>query len=280
MKKLNYFILVYCLFALRSIAQETEYRSLFGPSIAVKEAPKHTTVAIPKPNLIDQSQAEVDRKSKGCIDCHNGGHAGDGKVGDPHNSPNVRLGCIDCHGGDATQGLTMKQAHIMPKNPVFFESAANPSDSTVLLNHESSEFIQFVNPGDLRVAKKACGTCHAAEVDNVGHSMMRHGAMLWGAAAYNNGAFYLKDSIFGQAYGENGAPLALKSPIKVTPEMQKEMGIVDTIFPLPRFSISQPGNLFRVFEKGGVKPLELGNPDPSSRRVVPSADFRIVVWAL
>jgi hypothetical protein len=262
MKKINYFILVYCLFALRSIAQETEYRSLFGPSIAVKEAPKHTTVAIPKPNLIDQSQAEVDRKSKGCIDCHNGGHAGDGKVGDPHNSPNVRLGCIDCHGGDATQGLTMKQAHIMPKNPVFFESAANPSDSTVLLNHESSEFIQFVNPGDLRVAKKACGTCHAAEVDNVGHSMMRHGAMLWGAAAYNNGAFYLKDSIFGQAYGENGAPLALKSPIKVTPEMQKEMGIVDTIFPLPRFSISQPGNLFRVFEKGGVKPLELGNPDP------------------
>lgn len=228
---------------------------LFGPPVAAPEAPRKPTVEIPKPNRIDQSAAAVMAKSKGCIECHEDTH-------DPHGSEFVRLGCTDCHGGDPTPGLTMRQAHPMPRNPVFFESAANPSDSTVLLNHESPEFIKFVNPGDLRVAAETCGGCHAESVDHVNHSMMRHGAMLWGAAAYNNGAYFKKDSIFGQAYGADGVPLALQSPIKVTREMQRQMAIVDAIFPLPRFNVSQPGNVFRIFEKGGTRLAEIGNPDP------------------
>ena len=229
--------------------------SIFGPPIAATESASDTGVAIPKANKVDQSKAAAMRKSRGCIDCHENSQ-------DPHGSEYVRLGCTDCHGGDPTPGLTMRQAHPAPRNPVFFESSANPSASDVLLNHESPEFIQFVNPGDLRVAKKTCGDCHAESVDHVNHSMMRHGAMLWGAAAYNNGAYPVKDSIFGQAYGANGVPLALQSPIKVTPEMQRTMGIVQEIFPLPRFNGAQPGNIFRIFEKGGTKLGELGNPDP------------------
>ncbi len=228
---------------------------LFGPPTAVSGSERKPDVAIPKPNLIDQSAATVLAKSRGCIECHENAH-------DPHGSPHVRLSCTDCHGGNSMPGLTMRQAHPQPRNPVFFESSANPSDSTVLLNHESAEFIKFVNPGDLRVAKETCGSCHAESVDHVNHSMMRHGAMLWGAAAYNNGAYPAKNSIFGQAYGANGVPLALQSPIKVTPEMQKKMGVVPSIFPLPRFNISQPGNTFRIFEKGGTRLAEIGNPDP------------------
>ena len=233
-----------------------DYGSLFGPPVAATDSSADNGAAIPKPNNFDQSQAAVMLKSRGCIGCHENSQ-------DPHGSEFVRLGCTDCHGGDATPGLTMRQAHPAPRNPVFFESSANPSSSDVLLNHESPEFIQFVNPGDLRVAKKTCGDCHAESVDHVNHSMMRHGAMLWGAAAYNNGAYPLKDSIFGQAYGANGVPLALQSPIKVTPEMQRTMGIVQEMFPLPRFNVSQTGNIFRIFEKGGSKLGELGNPDPS-----------------
>jgi len=232
------------------------YGSLFGPPVAAAEVIAQTRTPIPKPNKVDQSKEDVMLKSRGCIACHENSK-------DPHESETVRLGCTDCHGGDPTPGLTMRQAHPAPRNPVFFESSANPSVSEVLLNHESPEFIQFVNPGDLRVAKKTCGDCHAESVDHVNHSMMRHGAMLWGAAAYNNGAFPLKDSIFGQAYGANGVPLALQNPIKVTPEMQRTMGIVQEIFPLPRFNVSQPGNIFRIFEKGGTKLGDLGNPDPN-----------------
>ena len=194
-------------------------------------------------------------KSRGCLECHNGSEP-------MHASPNVVLGCIDCHGGNPTPGLTQRKAHVPPRNPVFWESSANPSDSTVLLNHESPEFIQFVNPGDLRVADKACGSCHQAIVQNVGHSMMRHGAMLWGAALYNNGAYPAKNYRFGQAYGPDGVPLRLLSPIPVTPEMTRANGILPFIDPLPRFAISQPGNILRIFERGGEKQLQLGNPDP------------------
>ena len=96
-----------------------------------------------------------------------------------------------------------------PRNPEFWQTSANPPNSNVWLNHESPEFIRFMNPGDLRVAEQACGLCHGEIVRNVDHSMMNHGAMLWGAALYNNGGFYLKNYRFGQAYGADGAPLRL-----------------------------------------------------------------------
>jgi len=179
-----------------------------------------------------------------------------------HTSPNVMLGCTDCHGGNATPGLTQRKAHVEPRNPVFWQSSANPNDSSVLLNHESADFIQFVNPGDLRVAQKACGLCHGEIVRNVGHSMMRHGAMLWGAALYNNGAYPAKNYRFGQAYGVDGVPLRLESPVPVTPEMTRQHGMLPFIDPLPRFALSQPGNILRIFERGGEKQLQLGNPNP------------------
>ena len=129
-----------------------------------------------------------------------------------HTSPNVILGCTDCHGGNPTPGLTERKAHVAPRNPIFWESSANPNDSSVLLNHESAEFIQFVNPGDLRVAEKTCGLCHKESVEHVWNSMMNHGAMLWGAALYNNGGAPFKDYRYGQAYGLDGAPLRLTNP--------------------------------------------------------------------
>jgi hypothetical protein len=227
-----------------------------GPEISVpKNLPSEPAPALPQPNWIDQSQAEAGKKSRGCIECHAG-------VEPMHASKNVVLGCTDCHGGNATPGLTQRQAHVAPRNPVFWESSANPNDSSVLLNHESAEFIQFVNPGDLRVAEKTCAPCHAAIVHDVSHSMMRHGAMLWGAALYNNGSYPAKNYRFGQAYGLDGVPLRLESPVPVTPEMTREHGILPFIDPLPRFDISQPGNILRIFERGGEEQLQLGNPDP------------------
>jgi hypothetical protein len=227
-----------------------------GPTISVsKMSPHHSAESLPARNWIDQTPQEAARKSNGCIQCHAG-------IEPMHSSPNVILGCTDCHGGDATPGLTQRKAHVAPRNPIFWESSANPNDSTTLLNHESAELIRFVNPGDLRVAEKACGLCHAQIVKNVGNSMMRHGALLWGAALYNNGAYPAKNYRFGQAYGADGVALRLESPIPVTPEMTREHGILPFIDPLPRFAISQPSNILRIFERGGEKQLGLGIPDP------------------
>jgi hypothetical protein len=231
--------------------------AIFGPPIAVpRDARSAERAPLPaKPtNWIDQSREEAHRKSAGCIECHQG-------TEEMHSSPYVVLGCVDCHGGDPTPGLTMRKAHVAPRNPVFWESSAKPSDSSVLLNHESPEFIQFVNPSDLRVADRACGLCHGEVVRHVESSMMTHGAMLWGAALYNNGSAPFKNPRYGQAYGTDGAALTLTSPIEVTPEMTRLHGILPFIEPLPRFEMSQPSNILRVFEKGGEKPEEIGNPD-------------------
>lgn len=229
--------------------------SPYGPRTSVPNWPVETPQLSKPRNLIDQTRDEAFQKSRGCLECHVG-------IEDMHASPHVVLGCVDCHGGDPTPGLTMRQAHVAPQNPVFWQSSANPADSSVLLNHESPEFIRFVNPGDLRVAEQACGQCHQPIIDNVWHSMMNHGAMLWGAAAYNNGAAPLKNYRFGQVYGPYGVPLKLVSPIEVTPEMERQHGILPFIIPLPRFHVGHPGNIFRIFEKGGTRPLELGIPDP------------------
>jgi len=235
-------------------AQDQAATSGYGPPTAVP-ATRSTIApaALPARNWIDQTQAEANAKSVGCLQCHQG-------VEPMHKSEHVVLGCTDCHGGNAARGLTKEQAHILPKHKEFWKTSANPPNSSVWLNHESPEFIRFMNPGDLRVAQQSCGLCHAEIIRNVNHSMMNHGAMLWGAALYNNSGFYLKNYRFGQAYGADGAPLRLNNYTPVTPEDTRVRGILPFLDPLPRFNLSNPGNILRIFEKGGRKQLQLGLP--------------------
>src|SRR3979490_2690459 len=153
----------------------------YGPPTSVPAARSTITHApLPPRNGTDQTQAEADAKSVGCLQCHQG-------VEPMHKATdNVVLGCIDCHGGNPARGLAKEPAHILTKNKEFWKTSANPPNSNVWLNHESPEFIRFMNPGDLRVAKQACGLCHDDIINRVDHSMMNTGPMLWGAALYNN----------------------------------------------------------------------------------------------
>jgi hypothetical protein len=227
----------------------------YGPPTSVPVTRSTISRAsLPARNWIDQTQTDADRKSVGCLQCHQG-------VEPMHKAEqNVVLGCTDCHGGNAARGLTKEQAHILPKNKEFWKTSAKPPNSNAWLNHESPEFVRFLNPGDLRVAQQSCGLCHGEIIRNVDHSMMNHGAMLWGAALYNNGAYPEKNYRFGQAYGADGAPLKLINYAPVTPEDTQVHGILPFIEPLPRFNLSNPGNILRIFEKGGRKPLSLGLP--------------------
>jgi len=236
------------------LSQSPETTSGYGPPTALPPNVSITKPAArPPQNWIDQSQAEADAKSAGCNQCHNG-------IEPMHQASHVVLGCTDCHGGNPARDLKKEQAHILPRNQEFWKTSANPPNSNVWLNHESPEFIRFMNPGDLRVAKQACGLCHDEIIRNVDHSMMNHGAMLWGAALYNNSGFYLKNYRFGQAYGADGVPLRLINYTPVTPNDTMLHGILPFLDPLPRFNLSNPGNVLRIFEKGGEKQLQLGLP--------------------
>jgi hypothetical protein len=168
-----------------------------------------------------------------------------------HASPAVHLACVDCHGGRADTTVKLA-AHVTPRYPNEWPTSANPVRSYTLLNRESPEFVRFINPGDLRVADQSCGAaaCHAPIVAKVRTSMMSHGAFLWGAALYNNGAFPLKRPLFGESYSREGIAQRLQAAPAPTAAEIKLKGMLPELWPLPNFEATQPGNTLRVFERG------------------------------
>ncbi len=238
---------------------------------SIPSAPVASSESYPMPaelvgvNLSNQTPEMVAAKSTSCVMCHKDSH-------DPHFKQTVRLGCTDCHGGDASAfGQTL--AHVSPRYPEAWNGSANPVRTYTLLNHESPEFIRFINPGDLRIAHISCGTsgCHPNEVATNRKSMMTHGAMLWGAALYNNGSYPLKNSRFGESYSMNGTPQRIQTVPPPTDWERRTKGVLDFLDPLPRFEASQPGNVLRIFERGRNAPAEVGLPNPKEDNGKPKA---------
>ena len=192
-----------------------------------------------------------------------------------HPSKGVHLGCTDCHGGNISVSVASgtapnspeynaakEKAHVQPRQALFKNRTAIPERAYTEWLKESAEYVKFVNPGDLRVAPETCGTagCHPSETRAVSTNMMTHSGILWGAALYNNGGIPYKDARFGESYDRNGIPQALKTIPPPTPEETRTKGVIPELTPLYRWEISQPGNILRVFERGGGKKGELGNP--------------------
>jgi len=228
----------------------------------------------------------VDEQNAGCVTCHT---QSDHRT--MHASPAVVLSCVDCHGGDKKVMAdptwrpnsleyisALKEAHVLPKYPGEWgwPSSANPQRSYALLAKESPEFIRFVNPSDYRVAREACGACHLPVIEASERSLMSTGAMLWGGAAYNNGIVPFKNYMFGESYNRQGQPAVVFSASSelgpdgkpkwgtVTPA-EKARGALPYMYPLPRWNVIPPGDVFRVFEDGGrvINPQfpEIGLPN-------------------
>ena len=267
----------------RLSAQVLAVSAFVCAALAMFDPPGRTAASEQSPEFSRQSSAEQTspglgdsleeavQRSAGCVTCHN-----------PMDSPSmhptgtVRLGCTDCHGGNAQialpagvtagspqyQDLT-RQAHPRPRFADDAYSSANPVRSYTKWLKEDVEYIKFVNPGDLRVAEQTCGRsgCHTAEVQRVRTSMMTHGAMLWGAALYNNGAVPFKNPHFGESYASDGTPQRLQTFPPPTAEETRSKGVLPFLEPIQRWEVSQPGNVLRVFERGGEKKPEVGIPN-------------------
>ncbi len=245
-----------------TLAWQVARTTTVGAAAEVQEA------AAQAKTLNSQSQADADKKSAGCLTCH----APDSPS---MHADGVRAGCTDCHGGNAgvmrDKGLAresaefreiQRQAHVQPTLSLWNESSASPPGVWYQTLEETAEFIRFVNPGDLRIADQTCGQCHAEEVRNVSKSMMRHGGMLWGAALYNNGSFPFKTPRFGEFYTRDGRPAIGNTTPQPTDITTEKTGVLPSLGPLFPWQLSQPGNVLRIFERGGRRPLEIGVPDP------------------
>jgi len=193
-----------------------------------------------------------------------------------HSNRAVKIGCADCHGGDPTvraAGLNIGSddynkaklaSHVKPLYPDAWPSSANPKHTYAKLTKESPEFVKFINPGDLRVARETCGGCHTSIVEAVERSLMTTSAMLWGGASYNNNILPYKRYILGERYGRDGTAqeiLATKDPTLA----EQARGALRKLIPLPQWEVLPPGDVFRIFERGGLFIRstfpEIGNPN-------------------
>ncbi|MBX3464870.1 MAG: hypothetical protein KF830_17010 [Planctomycetes bacterium] len=184
-----------------------------------------------------------------CARCHQG-------CTDPHPGGRV-ASCTFCHGGDATKEA-QAEAHPKPRFPNRWPDSANPERPYLLTMRESQEWVRFVNPGDLRVANQTCGPCHPDETLRVMKSLMTTAQHFWGTATYANGIVSTKRSILGESYGPDGTPQRINHVIREegkpdrlpTDEELARHSWSAIALPLPHWEVTQPGNVFRIFEQG------------------------------
>src|SRR3546814_7083388 len=99
---------------------------------------------------------------------------------------------------------------------------------------------------------------------------MSTAAMFWGGGAYNNVIVPYKTYIFGEAYTRTGEAACVLSPSsrltaeeykeackpafpsdKILTESETKRGALARLYPLPRWNVVPPSDVFRVFERGG-----------------------------
>ncbi|MBK8978488.1 MAG: hypothetical protein IPM29_21530 [Planctomycetes bacterium] len=149
-------------------------------------------------------------EASSCMKCHNGAaeddYAGPG-IENPHPFPGAdRLSCVQCHGGDPT-GTDKESSHVPPP-PAIGDRDKQRSDAFAFFNKltltgldklpdyevngrrwTSLDFLQFVNPGDLRVVVRgrSCGVCHEAHAELVDRSLLATEAGILAGATYAAG---------------------------------------------------------------------------------------------
>mgnify|MGYP003859691489 CR=1 FL=1 len=146
-----------------------------------------------------------------CMQCHNGtlenDYSGPG-IENPHpfeGAANIR--CTTCHGGNPN-GTDMVTSHVPPP-PEIGDDAFQTTNAKAYFNrltlagmdkfpdyevggqnYTAIDYLQFVNPGDLRVTKNArgCGECHVNHSEAVNDSLLATEAGVWSGAAFAIGA--------------------------------------------------------------------------------------------
>lgn len=163
--------------------------------IAVSSALAVAVATLFHGSCVDQSGRATSRAtSESCMLCHNGSqhddYAGPG-LENPHPFPGDAevLRCTQCHGGNPN-GTDMLSSHVPPPpeigdrefqdndahawfNKLTLAGIDKVQDYTVNgVTYTGIDYLQFLNPGDLRVSsrQRGCGECHEGEATAMSRS--------------------------------------------------------------------------------------------------------------
>lgn len=192
--------------------------------------------------------------------CHNGSqahdYAGPG-IENPHPfGTAANLDCVVCHGGNG-QADTKELAHVPPPPQIgdreFMDHNALayfnrltltgidkfPDYTVDGVTYTAMDYLQWVNPGDLRVTQsdRGCGECHAPHSESVAHSMLATSAGIFSGASYAIGAENEVASSVG-LWEDTAADLGWRAAIDQAFNIgTAEIGEVGELIEYPVFSV-------------------------------------------
>jgi hypothetical protein len=158
------------------------------------------------PDLPEPDAAGVPASEAGCVGCHRPLNARGERSGIEDAHPWHPLSCTDCHGGNASAN-TRDLAHVPPAfGPTYLRDLASDG-----LDFVSPDYLRFINPGDLRVASRGCGSlnpaargsgCHQSVVDATRLSAMNTSAGLYAPSRFLAGS-QGRNTIYGAVSAVN-----------------------------------------------------------------------------
>jgi hypothetical protein len=150
------------------------------------------------------------KTAESCMLCHNGSlendYSGPG-IENPHPFTGAAaVKCTTCHGGDP-DGTDVLSSHVPPP-PEIGDDAFQTTNALAYFNrltlagmdkfpdyavdgktYTALDYLQFVNPGDLRVVEggRSCGQCHQGHADIVSKSLLSTSAGILAGASFAAG---------------------------------------------------------------------------------------------
>ena len=141
-----------------------------------------------------------DEQGDACLSCHIG-------IEPIHATQPGPTECVVCHGGDPTS-LTKEAAHVsppttwadirgdgLPAAPEGYIKDFSPNQ----LDQLPSEYVRFINPGDIRVAATTCGPCHEGVTERVKRSIMTTNAGHYMPTLFLGG-YQGPDAVYGSTH--------------------------------------------------------------------------------
>jgi len=194
-----------------------------------------------------------------CMLCHNGSlqedYSGPG-IENPHPFPGAdEIACTTCHGGDG-DGADMLASHVPPPtqigdrayqttharawfNKLTLAGMDKYADYVVNgITYTALDYLQFVNPGDLRVTKlgRGCGQCHANHAEDVNSGLLATEAGILAGARYQFGADNVVPENAG-LYEDTAADYGVRAVSDASPNLAR-VGEVTRLLEYPVFSVS------------------------------------------
>lgn len=229
--------------------------------------------------------------AESCMLCHNGSLANDYSgpgIENPHPFPGAEaVTCTTCHGGDPN-GTDMLSSHVPPP-PQIGDDAFQDDNATAYFNrltlagmdkfpdyvvdgrtYSAIDYLQFVNPGDLRVVEhgRSCGACHAGHTELVSKSLLATSAGILAGAAYAAGiesTVAESDGLYGDTASDTGFRAVTDTNFASN---QDVVGAVARLLEYPVFSVRNDTGPDAVFQNPDYDAAAIADDRDADKRFV------------